>query len=139
MVRCYQCVPLLHIVSRFAAPLEWSAATVAVTLFAMIFTNCQYFHRLSSILLAVSKSRCTGAKRAAGSPSVRPAAAQIDQCHVATPVKSSQFNAAAVTSNLETHFQQTYRRYRAGLAPDHLMAEHRPAAPHAASSAALCS
>lgn len=40
---------------------------------------------------------------------------------------------------LETLFEQMYRRYRAGLAPDHLMVEHRAPAPHAASTAELCS
>lgn len=88
---------------------------------------------------AMSKSRRTAAKRAAGSSSLRPAAAQIDQLHAATRAKSSLFNAAAVTCNLETLSEQMYRRYRASLPPDHLMMEHRAPAQQAASSAELCS
>jgi hypothetical protein len=87
----------------------------------------------------MTKPRCSAAKRAAGSSSFRPAAAQIDQLHAAARAKSSRFNAAAVTRNLETLFEQMYRGYRAGLPPDHLMVEHRTAAPHAASSAELWS
>ena len=87
----------------------------------------------------MSQSRRTAAKRAAGSSSFRPATAQIDQLHAAIRAKSSRFNAAAVTRNLETLFEPMYRRYRAGLPPDHLMVEHRAPAPRAASSAELCS
>jgi hypothetical protein len=87
----------------------------------------------------MSQSRCTGAKRAAGSSSFRPATAQIDQLHAATRAKSSRFNAAAVTRNLESLFEPMYRRCRAGLPPDDLMVEQRAQAPRAASSAELCS
>jgi hypothetical protein len=87
----------------------------------------------------MTMSRRTAAKRTAGSSSFRPAAAQIDQLHAATRAKSSWFNAAAVARNLETRFEQMYRRYRAGLPPDHLMVEHRAPALHRASSAKLCS
>jgi hypothetical protein len=84
----------------------------------------------------MSKSRRTAAKRTAGSSSFSPAAAQVDQLHATTRTKSSLFN-AAVTRNLETLFEQMYRRYRAGLSLDHLMVEQRPPALHAASSAEL--
>jgi hypothetical protein len=52
---------------------------------------------------------------------------------------SSRFNVGAVTRNLETLFERMYRRYRAGLPPDHLTVEHGAPAPRAASSAELCS
>ena len=81
----------------------------------------------------------SAAKRAAGSSSFRLVTAQIAQLHAATPAKSSLFNAAAVSGNLETLFEQMYRRYRSSLPPDHLMMEHRAPVPHAASSAELCS
>ena len=84
-------------------------------------------------------SRRTGAKRAAGSSSFRPATAQIDQLHAALRAKGSRFNAAAVTRHLETLFEPMYRRYRAGLPPEDLMVEHRAPALRAASSAELCS
>jgi hypothetical protein len=87
----------------------------------------------------MTMSRRTAVKRAAGSSSFRPAAAQIDQLHAAIRAKSSWFNAAAVACNLETLFERMYRRYRAGLPPEDLMVEHRAPALHAASSAKLCS
>jgi hypothetical protein len=87
----------------------------------------------------MSQSRRTAAKRTAGSSSLRPATAQIDQFHAAIRAKTSLFNAAAVTRNLEALFEQMYRGYRAGLPPEDLMVEHRAPAPHAASSAELCS
>jgi len=83
----------------------------------------------------MSKSRRIAAKRAAGSSSFRPAAAQIDQLRAATRAESSLFNAAANTRNLETLSEQMYRRYRAGLPPEDFMVEHRTPAPHATSSA----
>jgi hypothetical protein len=86
----------------------------------------------------MGRSKRTAEKRAAGSPSFRPATAQIDQLDAATRAKSSWFNAAAITRNLETLFEPMYRRYRAGLPPDHLMVEHRAPAPRAASGAELC-
>jgi hypothetical protein len=89
--------------------------------------------------VAVSKSRCTAAKRAAGSSSFRQTAAQTDQLRAATRAKSSRFNAAAVTRNVGTIFEEIYRRYPAGLPLDHFMAEQRAPALHAASSAELCS
>ena len=87
----------------------------------------------------MSESRRTGAKRAAGSCFFYAATAQIDQLHAALRAKSSRFNAAAVTSNLETLFEPMYRRHRAVLPPDHLMVEHRAPTLRAASSAELCS
>jgi hypothetical protein len=87
----------------------------------------------------MSQSRRTAATRAAGSSSFCPAAAQIDQLHAVARAKSSWFNVAAVTRNLETLFEVMYRRYRAGLPLHHLMVEHRAPAPHAASGAELCS
>jgi hypothetical protein len=87
----------------------------------------------------MSKSRRTATKRTAGSSSFRRSAAQIDQLHAATRAKSSRFDAAVVARNLEKLFEQMYRRYRAGLPPEDLMVEHRAPAPHAASSAELCS
>jgi len=85
------------------------------------------------------ESRRTAAKRAAGSSSLRPATAQIDQLHAAIRAKSSGFTVAAVTRNLETLFGRMYRRYGAGLWPDHLLVEHGAPAPHAAPNAELCS
>jgi hypothetical protein len=67
---------------------------------------------------------------------LRPAAAHIDQLEAA---KNSRLNARAATRNLERLFQQMYRRYFAGLPPDHLMVEHRPPVLRAASSAESCS
>jgi hypothetical protein len=66
-----------------------------------------HIHNLRATVysVAVSKSRRTAAKRAAGSSSFRPAAAQIDQLRAATRAKSSRFNAVAVTRNLETLFE----------------------------------
>jgi hypothetical protein len=87
----------------------------------------------------MSQSRPSTAKRIAGSSSFLPAAAQMDQLDAATCAKSPRFNAAAVTRNLETLFEQMYQRYRAGLPPGHLMVEHGVPAPHAASSVELCS
>ena len=87
----------------------------------------------------MSQSRRTAAKRAAGSSSFRPATAQFDQLHVALRAKSSRFNAAAITRNIETLFEQMYRRYRAGPPPDHLVVEHLAPVLRAASSAKLCS
>jgi hypothetical protein len=75
--------------------------------------------------VAVSKGRCTAAKRAAGISSFRRTAAQTDQLRAAIRAKSSRFNAAAVTHNLERLFEQMYRRHRAGLPLDHLMVEQR--------------
>jgi hypothetical protein len=88
---------------------------------------------------AMSESRRAAAKRAAGSPSFRPATAQIDQLHAVIRPKSSRFNAAAVARHLESLFEPMYRRCRAGLPPDHLMVEHGAPAPHAASNAELSS
>jgi hypothetical protein len=87
----------------------------------------------------MNESRRTAAKHTAGSSSFRPAAAQIDQLHAAIRAKRSRFNVAAVTCNLETLFEQMYRRYRAGLPPTHLLMEYHAPAPHAASTAELCS
>jgi hypothetical protein len=86
----------------------------------------------------MTKSRRTAAQRIAGSSSFCPAAAQIDQLHAATCAKTSRFNAAAVTRNLETLSEQMYRRYGAGLPPDQLMVEHRAPALDAASITGLC-
>jgi hypothetical protein len=52
----------------------------------------------------MNKSRCTRAKRAAGSSSFRSATAQIDQIQAAARAKSSWFTAAVLTRNLETPF-----------------------------------
>jgi hypothetical protein len=93
--------------------------------------------RVTVYSVAVSKSRRSAANRIAGFSSFRSAAAQIDQHRAATRAKSSLFNATAVTLNLETLFEEMYRRYRAGLLPEDLMVEHRAPAPHAASSAEL--
>lgn len=79
----------------------------------------------------VNNGRRTAAKRAAGSPSSGPAPKGVDQLHAAIRAVSSRFNAAAVTPNLKTLLQKVYRRYRAGLPPDHLMVDHCAAAPHA--------
>jgi hypothetical protein len=85
----------------------------------------------------MSHSRRTGAKRATGSSSFRPATAQIDQLHAAVRAKGSQFNVAAVARNFESLFGRMHRRYRASVPPDHLMVEHGAPAPHAASNAEL--
>jgi hypothetical protein len=87
----------------------------------------------------MNQNRRTGAERAAASSSFRPATAQIDQLCAATRAKSSRFNAAAVTRDLETLFEQTYRQCRAGLPPEDLMVEHGAPAPHVASSLESCS
>jgi hypothetical protein len=87
----------------------------------------------------MSESRGPAAKRGIGCFFLRPAAAHIDQLEAATRAKNSRLNARAATLNLERLFQQMYRRYRAGLPPDHLMVEHRTPALRAASSAELCS
>jgi hypothetical protein len=86
----------------------------------------------------MSQSRLSAAKRAAGSPPLRLATAQIDQRHAATRAKSSWFDVAAVTRNVETLLERMYR-YGAGLPPDDLMVERHAPAPRAASSAELCS
>jgi hypothetical protein len=88
---------------------------------------------------AMSQSRRTAAKPAAGPSSFRPATVQIDELHAAIRAQSSRFTAAAVARKLGTFFGRMYRRYRAGLPPDHLVVEHGAPAPHAASSAKLCS
>jgi hypothetical protein len=88
---------------------------------------------------AMSQSRRTAAKPAAGPSSFRPATVQSDQLHAAIRAKSSRFNGAAVTRNPETLFRPMYRRYGASLWPDHLVVEHGARAPHAAPSAELCS
>ena len=88
---------------------------------------------------AMSQSRRAAAKRAAGCSSFRPATTQIDQLRAAIRAKSSRFNAAAVTRNLESLFEPMYQRCRAGLPPEDLMVEHGAPAPHAASNAELCS
>jgi hypothetical protein len=85
----------------------------------------------------MSKSRRSAAKRTAGFCSFRLATAQINELDAGAGARSSGFNAAAVTRNLETLFDQVYRR-RAGLPPAHLMAEHRTPSLHAASSPELC-
>jgi hypothetical protein len=59
---------------------------------------------MRNMAMTMSKSRCMGAKRAAGSSSFRPAPAQIDQLHAARRAKISWFNAAVATRNLETLF-----------------------------------
>ena len=85
----------------------------------------------------MNQSRCTAAKRAAGPPSFRPAAAQIEQLTPAARTKSSRFNVRAVTCTRETLFEQMYRRYRVGLLLEDSMVERGPAL-HAASRAELC-
>ena len=57
-------------------------------------------------------------------------ATQIDQLHAALRAKSSRFNVAAVTRNLETLFEPMYRRYRACPPPEDLLLEHRSGAAH---------
>ena len=103
------------------------------------YNDSRRYRRVTVYSVAMIKSRRTAAKRAAGSSFFRPATAQIDHLHAATRAKSSRFNATAVTRNLETLFERMYRHYRAGLAPEDLMVEHGAPAPHAASSAELCS
>jgi hypothetical protein len=85
----------------------------------------------------MNQSRRTAANRIAGSSSFRPATAQIDQLYARD--NSSQFDVAAVTCNLETIFEQMYRRYRTGPPLEDLIVEHGAAAPHAAASVELCS
>jgi hypothetical protein len=87
----------------------------------------------------MNQSRCTAAKRVTGPSSFRPAAEKIDQFTPAARANSSRFNVTAVTCNLETLFEQMYRRCLAGLPLDHRMVEHRGSALHSASSAELCS
>jgi hypothetical protein len=87
----------------------------------------------------MNQSRRTAANRVAGSSSFRPATAQIDQLYAARRGNSSRFDVAAVTCNLETLFEQMYRRYRTGPPMEDLMVEHGAAVPRAASSAELCS
>ena len=87
----------------------------------------------------MNQSRRTAAKRVAGYSSFRLATAQIDQLYAATRGNSSRFDIAAVTCNLETLFEQMYRRYRTGPRLEDLMEEHGVAAPHAAATAELCS
>jgi hypothetical protein len=87
----------------------------------------------------MNQSRRTAAKRVAGYSSFRPATAQIDQLYAATRSNSSRFDVAAVTCNLETLFEQMYRRYRTGPPLEDLMVEHGAPAPHAAATAELCS
>jgi hypothetical protein len=87
----------------------------------------------------MNQSRRIAAKRAAGSSSFRPATAQIDQLYAATRGNSLRFDVAAVACNLETLFEQMYRRYRTGPPLEDLMVEHGAPAPHAALSAELCS
>ena len=119
---------------RFAA----SAAALAVTVLARTFTNCRCFGT-TCYRHIVSKSRRTAAKRCRRIFFL-PSGGSADR---STPCghtrQGSRFNAAAVTCNLETLFEQMYRRYRARPATGHLMVEHRAPAPHAASSAELCS
>ena len=93
--------------------------------------------RVTVYSVAVTKSRCIAARGLAGSSSFRSAAAQIDQLHAATRAKSALFDAAAVTRDLETLFEQMYRRDGAGPPPQDLMVEHCAPVPHAASSAEL--
>ena len=90
----------------------------------------------------MSKGRRIGAKRSAGS-SFSSAAAQVDQLSPATRATNSLFNAASISRNRETLFEQKlseerYRRHRASLPLDRRMVEHR-APSHAASSTELCS
>jgi hypothetical protein len=87
----------------------------------------------------MDQSRCTAANCAARPSSFRPVAAQIDQLTLAARAKNSRFDVAAVTCNLETVFEQMYRRYLAGLPPDHRLVEHRGSELTAALSAELCS
>jgi hypothetical protein len=87
----------------------------------------------------MNQSRRTAANRVAGSSSFHPATAQIDQLYAAMRGNSSWFDVAAVTCNLETLFEQMYRRDRTGPLLEDLMVEHRSPAPHAASSTELCS
>jgi hypothetical protein len=86
----------------------------------------------------MSKSRRSAAKRTADFCSFHLATAQINELHAGAGARSSGFNAAAFTRNLETLFDQVYRRCRAGPPPAHLMAEHRTPSLHAASSPELC-
>jgi hypothetical protein len=88
--------------------------------------------------VVVTKGLLTVPNRAAGSSSLRPAAAQIDRLDAATRAKSSWFNAAAVARNLEPPFERMYRRCQTGLPLHQLTVEQRAPAPCAAPSAELC-
>jgi hypothetical protein len=81
--------------------------------------------------VAMNQSRCTAAKRVTGTSSFHPAAVQIDQLTPAARANSSRFNVTAVTCNLETLFEQMYRRDRTGPLLEDLMVEHSAPAPHA--------
>jgi hypothetical protein len=87
----------------------------------------------------MNQSRRSVAKRVAGSSSFRPGAAQNDRLDAATRAKSPWVNVAAFTGSRETLIEQMYQRYRTGLPPEDLMVGHGAPAPHAASSAELCS
>jgi hypothetical protein len=79
----------------------------------------------------MNQSRRSAAKRVAGSSFFRPAAAQNDQLDAATRATSPWVNVAAFPCNLETLFEQMYRRDRTGPLLEDLMVERSAPAPHA--------
>lgn len=87
--------------------------------------------------VAVSTSRRTAAKRAAGSRSVSPVTAPADELGPAEG-KRSKFNAGAVTRDFETPQGHMYREFQSPPCSGNWFARNRPFARNSESGVELC-